>query len=81
MILYHASPFVIERPDVYHSREHLDFGKGFYLTAIREQAEKYAMRFTVGGRRLILMNICWMMICLNTKQKYLKDMMKRGWNM
>lgn len=28
MILYHASPFIIEHPDVSHSREHLDFGKG-----------------------------------------------------
>lgn len=45
MILYHASPYIIERPDVSYSRDFLDFGKGFYLTAIREQAEKYAMRF------------------------------------
>lgn len=51
MILYHASPVIIERPDVCHSREHLDFGKGFYLTAIREQAEKYAMRFIRRGQK------------------------------
>lgn len=51
MILYHASPFIIKEPDVYHSRDFLDFGKGFYLTAIREQAEKYAMRFLRRGRK------------------------------
>lgn len=51
MILYHASPYIIEHPDVCHSREHLDFGKGFYLTAIREQAEKYAMRFIRRGKK------------------------------
>lgn len=51
MILYHASPFIIEQPDVSFSRKHLDFGKGFYLTAIREQAEKYAMRFVRRGKR------------------------------
>ena len=46
MRLYHASTVIIERPDVSHSRDKLDFGKGFYLTLIREQAERYAERFT-----------------------------------
>lgn len=45
MRLYHASAVIVERPDVYHSREHLDFGRGFYLTVLRHQAEKYARRF------------------------------------
>lgn len=45
MRLFHASPVIVEHPDVYHSREHLDFGKGFYLTVLREQAQKYAARF------------------------------------
>lgn len=35
MRLYHASVSVVKSPDVYHSREHLDFGKGFYLTSMR----------------------------------------------
>lgn len=51
MILYHASPFIIEQPDIMHSREHLDFGKGFYLTTLRVQAEKYAMRFIRRGQK------------------------------
>lgn len=38
MILYHSSDVVVERPDVVHSREFLDFGKGFYLTSIHNQA-------------------------------------------
>lgn len=28
-----------------HSRDLLDFGKGFYLTSLVEQARKYAQRF------------------------------------
>lgn len=43
--LYHASKVVVEKPDTKHSRDFLDFGRGFYLTSIREQAEKYAQRF------------------------------------
>jgi len=46
MRLYHASTVVVEKPDVEHSRDKLDFGKGFYLTTIREQAVRYAERFT-----------------------------------
>lgn len=51
MKLYHASSLIIEKPDVYHSRAHLDFGKGFYLTSLREQARKYAMRFLLREER------------------------------
>ena len=31
MKLYHASYCIIKKPDVLHSRDNLDFGKGFYL--------------------------------------------------
>ena len=49
MRLYHASTIRIEKPDVLHSRDKLDFGRGFYLTRIREQAVRYAERFTRRG--------------------------------
>lgn len=45
MKLYHASNCIVNSPDVYHSRELLDFGKGFYLTSLEEQARKYSQRF------------------------------------
>lgn len=45
MIVYHSSYLVVDRPDIHHSREALDFGKGFYVTAIRDQALRYADRF------------------------------------
>lgn len=44
MRLYHASYLPIERPEVFHSRPYLDFGKGFYLTSLKDQAEKYAAK-------------------------------------
>lgn len=49
MRLYHASPVIVERPDVLHSRENLDFGRGFYTTSLREQAVSYAERFLRRG--------------------------------
>lgn len=45
MKLYHSSTIAISNPDTLHSRDYLDFGKGFYLTSIYEQAVKYAQRF------------------------------------
>lgn len=45
MRLYHASDVSVESPDTIHSRNYLDFGKGFYLTSIHEQATRYAQRF------------------------------------
>ena len=39
--LYHTSNIEIVTPDVFHSRRNLDFGKGFYLTPIRQQAINY----------------------------------------
>lgn len=50
MIVYHTSDQIITSPDVVHSREALDFGKGFYVTRLKEQADKYANRFLRSGR-------------------------------
>ena len=44
MIVYHGSNIVVEKPDVIHSFRPLDFGKGFYVTSVREQAERWARR-------------------------------------
>ena len=45
MKLYHSSYTAVVMPDIIHSRNYLDFGKGFYLTSIHEQAVRYAQRF------------------------------------
>ena len=45
MRLYHTSTTTVERPDTLHSRKYLDFGQGFYLTSIYDQAVRYAERF------------------------------------
>lgn len=45
MRLYHSSTVSVSQPDTLHSCDYLDFGKGFYLTSIYDQAVKYAQRF------------------------------------
>ena len=45
MILYHGSLKPIEKPDISYSRDSTDFGKGFYTTTIKSQAEKWTNRF------------------------------------
>ncbi|WP_165248960.1 DUF3990 domain-containing protein [Adlercreutzia sp. ZJ141] len=54
MRVYHASPYVVESPDTVHSRNNLDFGRGFYVTTMREQAVSYARRFTLRKKAAFL---------------------------
>ncbi|WP_036610873.1 DUF3990 domain-containing protein [Oribacterium sp. P6A1] len=44
MIVYHGSIEIVQNPDINHSYRPLDFGKGFYVTTVKEQAEKWAKR-------------------------------------
>lgn len=44
MILYHGSNMAIEDIDLNRCRPYKDFGKGFYLTDIKEQAQRMAAR-------------------------------------
>lgn len=44
--LFHTSPQKITEPDTRHSRTNLDFGRGFYLTSFKDQAIRYAGRFS-----------------------------------
>ena len=46
MILYHGSNIDIQHIDLNKCRPYKDFGKGFYLTDIKEQAQQMAMRVT-----------------------------------
>lgn len=54
MRIYHASQVEVVHPDVSYSRDALDFGKGFYVTCLREQAVKYADKFLFRGQKAIL---------------------------
>ena len=42
--LYHGSNTIIEEIDLSKGRPNKDFGRGFYVTTIKEQAEKMARR-------------------------------------
>ena len=44
MIVYHGSNVFATHPDTEHSFRSLDFGKGFYVTTVKEQAERWARR-------------------------------------
>ena len=44
MRVYHGSTAIIEHPIAAAGRERLDFGRGFYLTDIKSQAETWADR-------------------------------------
>ncbi len=55
MKLYHGSNTIIEQIDLSKCKPYKDFGQGFYLTAIREQAEQMARRTSAiyGGEPVV----------------------------
>lgn len=54
MRVYHTSNVIVSQPDVCHSRKHLDFGIGFYLTPLEQQARDYGQRFIRRGEPAIM---------------------------
>lgn len=49
MEIYHGSDITVKEPLAYAGRRNLDFGKGFYATRIKSQAQKWA--FLVASRK------------------------------
>ena len=54
MILYHGSYMEIVEPDLVHSRTNVDFGCGFYVTPLYEQAAKWCGKFRRRGKEGII---------------------------
>lgn len=44
LTVYHGSTIQVDSPIAKAGRENLDFGQGFYVTDIKEQAERWALR-------------------------------------
>ena len=50
MIVYHGSYCIVDTPHISFSRDALDFGKGFYVTKIKEQAINWTNKFKRRGK-------------------------------
>lgn len=57
MIVYHGTTETIKEPDVYHSKQYLDFGRGFYLTSFEAQAKKWALRKGLRQKKKAIVNV------------------------
>lgn len=53
LTVYHGSTVQVTAPIAKAGRENLDFGQGFYITDIREQAERWASRIVQANDRVI----------------------------
>ncbi len=56
MKVYHGGVCEIRLPDISHSKSRLDFGKAFYVTTYRKQAEKWARRKSARKRMTPIVN-------------------------
>lgn len=57
MIVYHGGTELIKNPDITFSKQYLDFGRGFYVTTYKEQAEKWAKRRSMRNRKSAVVNV------------------------
>ena len=57
MIVYHGTTMEIKEPNVSFSKNYLDFGKGFYVTTYKEQAERWALRKALRLNKEAVVNI------------------------
>ena len=58
MIVFHGSSIEVATPDVCHSRPRVDFGPGFYVTTLYEQARKWSLRFKDAGDAAVISRYC-----------------------
>lgn len=71
--VYHGSLLTVKQPIAKAGRENLDFGQGFYVTDIKEQAERWAFRIGRQQKRVPLLNIYQLDLERTTTQfSYLK---------
>lgn len=57
MKVYHDGTCEIKHPDIVHSKDALDFGRGFYVTYYRKQAERWARRKALRNQATAFLNI------------------------
>ncbi len=57
MKVYHGSIVEVGRPLVVLGRPNLDFGQGFYVTDIRQQAERWAVRMAARKLSAPILNV------------------------
>lgn len=55
--VYHGSVIEVEKPLVALGRPNLDFGQGFYVTNLREQAERWATRIATRRMEKPMLNV------------------------
>lgn len=67
MLVYHGSTQKVKKPNVKYTKRNLDFGRGFYITKIKSQAKRWAIRKKlILGKKTAIVNI------YNLKNEYIK---------
>ena len=81
LTVYHGSIVQVNAPIAKAGRENLDFGQGFYITDIKEQAERWAFRIGRQAQETPLLNIYQLDIEYIKKEfRYLKfDKYNQEW--
>lgn len=63
MTVYHGGYQAVEKPEIRADKNTKDFGTGFYCTIIKEQAQRWARRYSTKP------NYIAMLVCKSTGRK------------
>lgn len=78
--VYHGSVIEVSKPLVALGRPNLDFGQGFYVSDLREQAERWAARISIRRMRKPVLNVYEFDLDAAKRYRYLKfDSYDRAW--
>ena len=79
--VYHGSALEVSKPLVALGRPNLDFGQGFYVSDLREQAERWATRIAIRRMEKPMLNVYeFDMNAVKRDYRYLKfDSYDKAW--
>ena len=83
MIVYHGGTERVESPICGFGRNNLDFGRGFYVTDLREQAVMWASNMARNRKKRPVLNRYRLdieAVLKSSDARYSKHMMQNGWN-
>ncbi len=78
--VYHGSALEVSKPLVALGRPNLDFGQGFYVSDLREQAERWAARIAIRRMEKPVLNVYEFDLDAAKQYSYLKfDFYDKAW--
>ena len=79
MTVFHGSDRAITNPDTLHSRKNVDFGPGFYVTPLLEQAKSWSRKFARRKGKAVVSRYALDEACFQSRKTLRFDAYNEAW--